>query len=159
MYLEGRGQSGGMLFFSPPPPPTAINLMAYLLGTFEIKMAAHSSKHLICTILRNTRGLWTVYLPPIFLIKGMMACNASGFCKSFFYGTGSLDLCPVLNLDDQRVTVCLVSTLQPVRHRWPLLRVQDSSQCISRGYWETDLYTFPLRISKENLIKDQSIFS
>ena len=24
---------------------------------------------------------------------------------------------------------------------------------------QTDLYTFPLRISKENLIKDQSIFS
>ena len=37
----------------------------------------------------------------------------------FFYGTGSLDLCPVLNLEDQRVTVCLVSTLQHVRHRWP----------------------------------------
>ena len=35
----------------------------------------------------------------------------------FFYWTGSLDLCPVLNLEDQRVTVCLVCT--PVRHRWP----------------------------------------
>ena len=57
MYLEGRGQSGGMLFFSPPPPPTTINLMAHLLGTFEIKMAANNSKYLICTILRNNRGL------------------------------------------------------------------------------------------------------
>jgi len=57
MYLGGRGQFGGMLFFSPPSLPTAINLMAHLLGAFEIKMAAHNSKHLICTILRNNRGL------------------------------------------------------------------------------------------------------
>ena len=114
-----------MLFFSPPPPPpTTINLMAHLLGTFEIKMAANNSKYLICTILRNNRGLWTVYLPPIFLIKRMMACNASGFCNSFFYRTGSLDLCPVLNLEDQRVTVCLFSKLQPVWHRWPYWKVK-----------------------------------
>ena len=46
-------------------------------------MAGHNSKHLICTISRNNRGLWTVYLPPIFLIKGMMASNSSGFCNSF----------------------------------------------------------------------------
>ena len=57
MYLRGRGQFGGMLFFSPPSPLTAINLIAYLLGTFEIKMAAHNSNHLICAILRNNRGL------------------------------------------------------------------------------------------------------
>ena len=66
----GPGAVWWVGWFSPPPPPpppqTPINLMAHLLGTFEIKMAAHNSKHLICTILRNNRGLQTVYLPPIF---------------------------------------------------------------------------------------------
>ena len=70
MFLGGGGGGClvGWVFFSPPPPPpqTPINLMAHLLGTFEIKMAAHNSKHLICTILRNNRGLQTVYLPPVF---------------------------------------------------------------------------------------------
>ena len=84
---KGAGGSLEGCCFSHLPPPITINLtvpLAHLLGTFQIKMAAHNSKHLICTILRNNRGLRTVYLPPIFLIKRMMACNSSGFCNSFF---------------------------------------------------------------------------
>ena len=32
---------------------------------------------------------------------------------------GSLSLRPIPNLEDQGVTLCLVSTLRPSRHRWP----------------------------------------
>ena len=70
-----------------------------------------------------------------FLIKGMMACNASGFCNSFFGGAGSLDLCPVLNLEEgpegDSLSGLYTSTCSALV---ALLGVQDSSQCSSRGY-------------------------
>lgn len=46
--------------------------------------------------------------------------NVSGFCNiHLFYRGGSLVQHPTPNLEDQGVTLCLISTLQPVRHSLP----------------------------------------
>ena len=46
--------------------------------------------------------------------------NTSGFCSNqCFYGAGSLALRPTPNVEDQGVTLCLVSTLRPFRHKLP----------------------------------------
>lgn len=39
------------------PPPTTIDPNPCPLGTYETKMAAHTGKHLISTVLQKNRGL------------------------------------------------------------------------------------------------------
>ena len=63
--------------------------------------------------------------------------NVSGFCNmNFFYGAGSLALRPTPNLEGQGITLCLVSTLRPVRHGWPYQEFKTPAD-ITLGVIET----------------------
>ena len=63
--------------------------------------------------------------------------NVSGFCNSYCsYVVGSLALNPISILEDQWITLCLVSTLRLFRHGWPYQEYKTPAD-IALGVIET----------------------
>ena len=125
----------------------------FALILFNIKSCSFSVANNDCDFL-YWKNLPLVFAPEkprdvafiLPVLKRVQRWQASWRSINVFKKVGSLPLHPAPNLEDQEVTLCLVSTLWPFRHAWPY---QEYGVIETRELPHHDKVVTPIRAAVE----------